>query len=207
VNRSRTRLTKSEISDLQQRLRRWQKPAEMVELAKPVSSIIFFNQSGLAFLRDAWVAAEFAKARKADLVRLVEDNWPDFELMVGGNIERFEAVEADDPKRRRGLEYTEESIGKVEHDPVENWIARAEAAPRWIAIACERKAAKNYAGIANLVIYLSNSGGYRIGDAEVKASFPAATASIKNLFESVWILWQGEAYKIWSFGVAETTSA
>lgn len=194
------RLTKEEIVKLRLRLTNWQNPETMASLVEPIHSTTFHGQSGLAFLRDAWVAAEFASARKVGEVRLIPDNWPDFELRVDDKVERFEAVEADDPKRRRGLEYSEENIGKIEHDPVENWIARSEAAPQWIAIACGRKAAKNYAGLTNLVIYLSNSGGYGIRDAEVKASFPAATASIKDRFESVWILWQGEAYQVWLFG-------
>lgn len=208
VSRTRKRLTKKEINDLQQRLASWQPPEAMATLAKSVSSITLFNQGGLAFLRDAWIAAEFASARKAERVRLVEDNWPDFELRFGGSIERFEAVEADDPERRRGLEYTEGKIGKVEHDPVEKWIARAEAAPRWLSVACARKVAKNYGSRASLVIYL-NVSEYGIRFKEVQASFPGATASVKDRFDSVWILWQSNAYQVWSFGVelSPTSSA
>jgi hypothetical protein len=195
VTRKPQRLSKAEIVDLQRQLAQWQDPQSMAELAKPVSSIIFFNQSGLAFLRDAYIASEFAVARKASRVRLTNDIWPDFELSIGADVEAFEAVEADDPNRRRGLEYSEEAIGRVEHDPVENWIARAEAAPRWIAAACAKKAAKNYVGRANLVIYL-NMSEYGIRHKEVKASFASATASVRGRFDTIWILWQGQAYRV-----------
>lgn len=57
-----------------------------------LGSTHFFNQSGLDFLRDAWIAAEFGTLRRAEKVRLVSDNWPDFELVVAGCVEAFEAV-------------------------------------------------------------------------------------------------------------------
>lgn len=55
------------------------------------------------FLREAWIASNFAKARNADQVRLVSDEWPDFELRFGNVIEKHEAVEAVIPTARAAL--------------------------------------------------------------------------------------------------------
>ncbi len=108
-----------------------------------VGSKDFFSQEELAFLRDAWTAAEFDGARQAQHVRVVADIYPDFELRADQQVEAFEAVEADDPKRRRGDEYSE-STGEIEDDPVEDWVGRAEQAPTWLATACEKKIGKRY---------------------------------------------------------------
>jgi hypothetical protein len=193
------RLTKIEIADLKSRLAAWQTPDAICELyiatVERIGTVTLFNQGGLAFLREAWLAAEFGKARKAQNVRLVSDTWPDLELMIDGHVEAFEAVEADDPERERGREYKEDN-GEVEMDPIENWIARAEAAPSWIEAACRKKAAKHYGGRANLVIYL-NMNEFDVRQTEVVASFPHATQEAKGTFDAVWVLWKERAYRVW----------
>ena len=105
------------------------------------NSTTLFNQGGLAFLRDASIAAEFGTIRQAERVRLVADTWPDFELEIDGSVEQFKAVEVD----RRGDE-CRKSTGRAEHDPEETWIARAEQTPAWIAAVCQKKADKRYRG-------------------------------------------------------------
>jgi len=193
------RLARDEIDELTQRLAQWQTPQAMHALIEAtmddLGSTNLFNQSGLAFLRDAWIAAEFGGMRNAEKVRLVSDNWPDFELLVDGRVGAFEAVEADDPNRRRGEEYRE-GIGEVEDDPVEDWVARAEQTPAWLQAACQKKASKRYGGRVNLVIYL-NLSEYGIRQSEVEACFPPATEAVKDAFETVWILWKKRAYRVW----------
>lgn len=193
------RLDKDEIDDLIMRLAEWQTPQAMHAVVEgtmnALGSTNLFNQSGLAFLRDAWTAAEFGGMRKAEQVRLMSDNWPDFELLIGGRVETFEAVEAYDPERRRGVEYRE-SIGVVEDDPVEDWIARAEQAPAWLEAACRKKAGKRYGARANLVIYL-NLSEFGIRQSEVEGCFPSATEAVKDAFEAVWVLWKKQAYQVW----------
>ena len=154
-----------------------------------------FNQAGLTFLTDACTAAMFGLARGASEVRLLDDTWPDFEMRVNGCVEAFEAVEADDPERRRGVEY-QQSTGEVEDDPVEDWITRADQAPAWLRAACLKKAGKRYGGRASLVIYL-NVSEYGIRQAEIEASFPSATEVAKDAFDSVWVLWKDKAYRVW----------
>lgn len=191
------RISKQEIEQAKAALAQWQTPEAMLAIPNPVDSVTFYNQAGLAFLRDAWIAGEFAKARNAEQVRLVSDEWPDFELRIGNAVEAFEAVEADNPERRRGDEYTEEEIDKVRFNPIENWIADAEAAPGWIRRACERKVAKRYAGRAHLVIYL-NMSEFGVRQKETEACFFDATQPAHGVFESVWLLWNGKAYEVTS---------
>ena len=114
------RLTRQEIAELQRQLAQWQTPEAMASLLDDImnrlGSVDLFDQGGLAFLRDAWIAAEFGQVRQAEQVRLVADIWPDFELKKNGQIKQFEAVEADDPERRRGDEYRN-TTGEIEDDP------------------------------------------------------------------------------------------
>lgn len=160
-----------------------------------LGSANLFNRSGLTFLREAWIAAQFGSARDAAKVRLVSDNWPDFELFVAGRREVFEAVEADDPERRRGLEYRE-GIGKVKDDPVEDLIARVGQVPNWLEAACRKKAGKCYSGRVSLVIYL-NLSEFDYFRSEVEACFSSATESVKDAFDTVWILWKERVYQVW----------
>lgn len=198
------RLDREEIAELKQQLAEWQTPESMSllldEIMNQIGSVDLFNQGGLAFLRDAWTAAEFGKIRRAEFVRLVADIWPDFELKLGDQIERFEAVEADDPERRRGDEYRR-SIGEIEDDPVEDWVARAEQAPAWLEAACRIKANKRYGADAELVIYL-NLSEYGIRQNEVESLFPTATSVVKDSFHAVWVLWKKRAYLVWKNGKA-----
>lgn len=193
------RLSRDEIEGLTKRLGEWQTPEAMDavvdEAMNSLGSTNLFNQSGLAFIRDAFIAAKFGNVRDADKIRLVEDNWPDFELLIGDRVEAFEAVEADDLERRRGDEYRD-GIGEVDDDPVEDWIARAEQAPAWLQAACRKKTNKRYATRTNLVIYL-NLSEHGIRQSEVEACFPSATESVKDAFETVWVLWKQRVYQVW----------
>ncbi len=192
-------LTRNEIDTLIERLSEWQTPctmlAEVEAVVKTIGSSSLFNQSGLAFLRDAWIAGKIGEVRNAEKVRLVSDNWPDFELLIHSKVEAFEAVEADHPGRRRGVEYRE-GFDEVADDPLEDWIARADQAATWLQMACQKKVEKFYGHRVNLVIYL-NLSEYGIRQSEVEACFPSATEIVKDAFETVWILWKQRAYRVW----------
>lgn len=165
-----------------------------------IGSKVTFNQAGLGLLRDAWIAAKFGEIRQAEQVRLVADVWPDFELRRNERIESYEAVEADDPERRRGDEYRQLADPLVvEYDPVEDWAARAEQAPIWLDTACRKKAGKRYAARANLVIYLNLSEN-GIRQKEIEDCFASATSAAKEGFDSVWVLWKDRAYLVWKGG-------
>lgn len=193
------RLSRDEIADLKKRLAEWQTPVTMRDHVGTTMDDLglknLFNQSGLEFLRDAWTAAEFGEVRNADRVRLVPDDWPGFELLFDNRVEAFEAVEADEPERQRGVEYRQR-VGVVEDDPVEDWIARAEQASAWLEAACRKKVAKRYGPRTNLVIYL-NLCEYGVRQSEVEACLRSATEPAKDAFDAVWVLWKEWAYPVW----------
>ena len=78
------RLTSDEIKMYKTWLTTWRAPSEMSRYVEQINDQMgskdFFKQAGVEFLRDAWAAAKFASKRKAELVRLVVDQGPDFEL-------------------------------------------------------------------------------------------------------------------------------
>ncbi|MBF0333075.1 MAG: hypothetical protein HQL40_05415 [Alphaproteobacteria bacterium] len=192
VERSRPEI---DVDALKTRLAVWQTPQAMRAEVDDIRSATLFNRGGLAFLRDAWIAAEFGAIRKAEEVRIVSDAWPDFELRLDGCDEKFEAVEAIDPERRRGDEYRE-GRPKV----MEDWLARVEQAPEWLRDACRKKAGKGYDNrtkSVSLVIYF-NFSEFGMRQSEFETCFPSATIAVKDVFKSVWILWKNKAYRIWS---------
>lgn len=71
-----------------------------------------FSQPGIEFVREAWVAGQFAALRYAISVRLIAEERPDFSLQFSdGNTENYELVEADASDRRRGNEYKHAASG------------------------------------------------------------------------------------------------
>ena len=86
-----TRLTNNEIKRHKEWLSEWRSPAEMLEYVREVNEHTgryFLIQAGLDFLRDAWSAATFGHLRTASKVRLIGDEWPDFELSIDDRVER-----------------------------------------------------------------------------------------------------------------------
>lgn len=179
----------------------WRSPTELNqyvdELMNSVGSKALFNKSGTTFILEAWIAGYFAEIVGAQTVRLIDDHWPDMEVQLDGDLIRFEAVEADVPNRRRGDEYKQ--APQMMEDPVEDWIARAEAVPGALQVAVEKKRAKHYSKRESLLIYL-NIGEYGIRHHEIIAGFPGATKGAKDIFKSVWILWKQQAFEVWHDG-------
>ena len=165
----------------------------------------FFRQGGVDFLRDAWLAAEFGLHRQCWSVRLVaeRDQWPDFEARDGGGIERVECAEADVPGRRRGDEYREATqraasgVLTVEHDPIEDWITRADQVPAALSAVIATKVGKSYAGRASLLVYL-NIGEFGIRQAEIEAAMSPAVAPALPYFQRVWLLWKAKLHGPWA---------
>jgi hypothetical protein len=164
-----------------------------------IGSADFFRQGGIQFLRDAWLAAEFGRHRQSSFVRLVpeREQWPDFEVWDGDAIERIECAEADISGRRRGDEYREGEEPKVRHDPVEDWIARADQAPAALSGVIAKKIRKRYAGHASLLVYL-NITEFGIRQAEIEAAMKPAVAPALTHFDRVWILWKERLYGPWN---------
>jgi len=179
----------------------WRPPGDMNEyvheLMNSVGSKALFNKSGTTFILEAWIAGHFANVVGATTVRLIDDQWPDFELRLNENLIRFETTEADVPGRKRGDEYRQSP--QMMEDPVEDWIARAEAVPGALKTAVRKKKAKLYSKHENLLIYL-NIGEYGIRHREIIAAFPDATKDARDIFKSVWILWKQQAFEVWRDG-------
>lgn len=194
------RLSPREVADLRQRVCVWQKAQSLLDSVGQVPTDAYFCQPGLAFARDGWIAGELARARGIDCVRVVPEAelWPDFELRENGAVERFEAVEADKPGRRRGDEFREDApivrIGRLE-----NFLDDADRVPSWLSTACANKVNKRYGGRSNLVVYL-NFGDYGTRHDETIACFVPATSVAKDSFENVWVLWKNRGYHVWHAG-------
>jgi len=183
----------------------WQSPEEFglcyEEIVSQIDSETFFNQSGLGFLRDAFVASEVASACYAKKVRLITADRPDFELETTAGFEPFEATEAFEPGRRRGLEYRNIAGElELEEDPGEDWFRRGRAGIQWLRLAAQNKAknAKDgkYGHGVNLAIYL-NMNEFDVLHNEVLSKFPAATNSAKDFFKTVLVLWKSTVYCVW----------
>ena len=183
-------------------LRLWlaepQAPAAMKAVCDRVRSgtapEFFFGKGGLSFIREAMVAADFALARGASLVRLVPEveRRPDFELAFPGRTERFELVEADRNGRRRGQEYerlAREPAGHVRHIGAPS----QEETIVIVRTAAHRKA-KPYPVGTCLLIYLNLP--RFLSDVHLLASFPDAVAEARPFFDAIWVTWQGIAHRI-----------
>ena len=170
--------------------------AHIDQIAQAIPRNTFFGQGGLAFLRDAWIASRVAGALPSDMVRLVSSERPDFEIQIDGQIEQFEATEADIEGRRRG---DEPDDPYPQPDPVENWRRRFEAIPEALDRVVAKKLKKDYLPEVNLAIYV-NLGCY---GAYVKEGLPILrdhTAPARTKFKRVFVLWEGCLYKFWEEG-------
>jgi len=161
-------------------------------------------QAGLAFVRDAWTASRFAKARAADAVRLWPGDRPDCELTFQNRRELFEIVEADQPGRKRSAEYRDlirrrEQGEREEAELDEGWQSRAAMAPEMLRRAATSKATKGYDPDVGLIIHL-NLMEYGFKGREIEAAMQACTAPAKDAFREVWVLWQQITYPLWRHG-------
>jgi len=156
VTKSIARIPKRALGTWRAELSDWTQPLAFGrhadEIVHSVHRDIFFNQAGLTFLRDAWIASRVAYALSPESVRLVPDARPDFEIRSTGEIQQFEATKADDDERRRDAESERPDL---EPDPVENWRKRFEAIPTALNRVITKKLTKDYQSDVSLVIYLN----------------------------------------------------
>jgi ribosomal protein L39E len=125
-------------------------------------------------------------------------------------VERWEFTEVDNPRRRRGQEMRRvealRAAGKSTSKsvPIDRLTKQAERVPGWIRKRCKEKVAKHYSGRADLLIYL-NWSEFGVRHAEIERTFSVATASAKEAFTEVWILWKDRLYRTWRLRVAAET--
>lgn len=203
------KLTRSERKEWEARLSRWHSPAEMKEAVRELhdrlDGEVLFNQGGLNFALEGWIAAEFSQVRGDESVRLVDDRWPDIEIRNANGVQQFEVVEADAPGRRRGREYRDDA------DKVRRGESTARLAPELVADRSNlveqalrnrttEKVAKRYGGSCSLLILLNFGSDYGQGLDKVAAILHSSTEIAKDAFKEVWLLWRGDAYLLWCDG-------
>lgn len=207
--RAAKKLTRSERKEWEARLSRWHSPAEMKEavheLHDQLAGEVLFNQAGLNFALEGWIAVEFAHARGDTSVRLVNDVWPDIETRNADGVHRFEVVEADVPGRRRGQQYKEDAekirrgVSTVRHAP-EDLEDRSTLIAKALRDRTTDKVNKRYDGRCNLLILLNFGSEYGQGLDKVAAILHPSTAAARTAFEEVWLLWRRDAYLLWRHG-------
>jgi len=195
---------KARIDLLRRDLCREQSPTEfsarlaidMGEGPDPIPSYVLFNLPSAVTMRDAWTVGRYAALTGADVVRLGDDRWPDGNLRYGNRLVNVEATEAWEPGRRRGDEYMaahHDPGRRVTSDPIENWIRRADAIGPAIREAISKKAARNYAGEAELVIYVAFSE-FGIRHEQVVREIRRAIAEHGSRFRAVRVIWNEQLY-------------
>jgi len=179
---------------------RWWDAAELLNVAHAVRCMTppdeFFCDPGYKSVREAIVAAEFARRRPWNQeweVRPVPsgERFPDAELRHGKDVRHFEIVEADRANRRRCDEYRE-AKGRPptldRYDPAEE----AEGALAEIVRAVGLKAEKNYNPRPNLLIYVNLSEGEPTGHYAWQLY-----ERFGPKFVSAWLLWQSGTFRLW----------
>lgn len=188
----------------------WRGKGEFVravdEICGCVDSSNFFGQ-GNQWLRDAYLAAQFARLTKAERVRLVRGDRPDFEVELrGGKILQVESTEAMEPSRRRGDELRAWGMagGSSTFKVIGDWSKNRNRVVSSLAAAVLKKSAKAnelkqkltpYPDGTNLFVYL-NISTFGEWEREIVAQFPRAVAEAKSTFPVVWILWNGKLWRI-----------
>ena len=196
---SENALSPADIEKAHAELSRWASPADFsdaVERWKALTDAAqAFRSPKLQFLLEAWVLSKFAQLRPVDKVRLSDprEEWPDGYVERHGICFRAEVVSMDLPGRRIGDEYKDCDLAVWRPDPVENWIARADAIPAALETGLAKKASKRYASSFILVAYL-NLGTYGMGQQEIEQEIAIAKARHAPMFEQIWVLWDGKLF-------------
>jgi hypothetical protein len=206
------RLAPDEIKQHQERLERSQTPAEMERNWRSLNATLgaFKHlQSGLQFVRDAFVAFKFAQANGAEVVWLLPPPRPDFGVTFKDQRTVFyEVTERDLPGRKRGDLYKtiipERLAGTEKAQIDEDMLALCSMEPE-VAFELLNSAASDkaktdlYEKTWGLVIRLNPSSDEDDIEAIV-AGMASATAGAKDAFCEVWVLFDGAFYLVWRDG-------
>ena len=186
----------------------WQTPEQMRMLvedcAQSVGGTSILAKQGYGFWRDSWIAAEYSRLSKADQVRLINEDFPDFATSLKGVETQFEATEVLEHTRRRGdeikvgLERAEAGLSTAIEDPPERWLT-PETANHALNEASEKKGKKNYPSEIGLVIYL-NWSDYFIPEDRIVSIMSDATKEVRLKFKSIDILWRQTVFHVWKNG-------
>jgi len=162
-------------------------------LHKRCLSSEIFNDPKRKFLLDAWVLAELSKHKPFTRLRLAgaDEQWPDGYAQTETGELKIEVTSALLPGRRLGAEY--KLPVRIEHDPIENWVKRAEAIPGALEKVIGDKVKKRYGRPCALVVYL-NISEYGIRQAETEQAIANIKDKYGSEFQHLWILWKGTVF-------------
>lgn len=183
----------------------WHEPdrffSEVEAMLEPYDSEVIFSDPKFQTHFDAFIAGKLAVIRNTHeptRVRLVKGEAPDFELNIQGEVEPFEATEADRADRRRGDEYREVAKRRKQglpkelemFSPSEEMEHAREAIPRVI----ENKAKKRYRPPPHLVVMVNLT---TFGDIIPVPELADLTSPFQGFFASIWIVWGHRAIRTW----------
>jgi hypothetical protein len=188
-------------------LNQWHDPdglfKQVQRTLEPLDNCRLFSDPAFQPFFDTWIAAKFAAIRSTVQpckVRLLEPgSFPDFELLVNGRNEPFEATEADRLDRRVGDEYRKGGHQNRSglcgaHDVSEHDEFR-QCAVNAIEVAVIRKVSKKYGCKVHLVI-LVNVPTFVENSVSIE-KFVELTRPAANMFLSTWILWSNKVIRTW----------
>jgi hypothetical protein len=190
-------LSTGELNRAHKDLAVWRSPPyfrrTVARLHKRCLSSEIFNDPKRKFLLDAWVLAELSKHKPFTRLRLTgeDEQWPDGYAQTETGELKIEVTSAQLPGRRLGAEY--KLPGRIEHDPIENWVKRAEAIPGALEKAIGDKVKKRYGSPCALVVYL-NISEYGIRQAETEQTIANIKDKYGSKFQHLWILWKGKVF-------------
>ena len=175
------------------KLHEWQAAEEFGRLEEAIRPTIgqFPNHRRRRFKpwREAWVVSRFAKHTSASAARLLPETKgsPDAQLRYASRVIDVEVTEVIESGREPG----NEKPGTF-HDPVENWVKRADDLPGQLEKAIRAKLEKPYARRVTLLVYLN------IGN-PVERELPRLLEFVRKSvtlyrshFDDIRILWRDE---------------
>jgi hypothetical protein len=137
-----------------------------------------------------WTLAEFVRHKTVDQVWLAPpcEEWPDGYVRLGKKTENVEVTIALTEGRRMGDEYRPGSP-TLTHDPVENWVERANGIPDALEKAITRKLEKRYGSGMWLVVYL-NISERGIRQAKIECAIAKIRQRHGQSFGGLFVIWK-----------------
>jgi hypothetical protein len=190
-------LTGADLPKAHAELAEWAEPGEfrrrVYGFHKRSRSKEIFNDPKRKFLLDAWVLSQLSKHQQFGQIRLAADGeeWPDGYVRTDRGELKIEVTTALFPGRQLGAEYRFE--GRMQYDPVEDWIERAESIPAQLDKVVSAKVEKHYGSPFALVVYL-NISAYGIKQAETEQAIATIKDRYGSKFQHLWILWKDKVF-------------
>ena len=177
-----------ELSEFQEPLRLYKK---VIPEALQIPDDIFFSRSNETYqkYREAWYASLFGRGffslvNPCKLRICINEEFPDFQMRVGGHVYDFEHTEVNFRGRKRGLEYIEREKDPFRGFPVKP--ANIEEAAEWICGAVKVKTDKRYSTPPHLLVCVNFEVRTRVDLKRVRE----LCAPHRSEFKSIWLLWK-----------------